>query len=76
MNDTRLDLDVLTAVTADPTRIATVGEDPAPSRIPVWGYVLMGSVVAAMAGAFYADAQTPRAAPVRPPRYRRLPIPG
>ena len=76
MNDTRLDLDVLTAVTADPTRRATVGEDPAPSRIPVLGYVLVGSLVAAMAGAFYADAQTPRAAPVRPPRYRRLPIPG
>ena len=76
MNNDALHLDALTAVTANPTRIATVGEDPAPSRIPVWGYVLMGSVVAAMAGAFYVDAQTPRAAPVRPPRYRRLPIPG
>jgi len=78
MNDTRLDLDVLTAVTADPTRRATVGEDPAPSRIPVLGYVLVGSIVAALAGAFYVDAQTPRAAPtpVRRPRYPRLPIPG
>jgi len=77
MNDTRLDLDVLTAVTADPTRRATVGEDPAPSRIPVLGYVLVGSIVAALAGAFYVDAQTPRAPPPAPrPRYPRLPIPG
>ena len=78
MNNDALHLDALTAVTANPTRIATVGEDPAPSRIPVWGYVLVGSLVAAMAGAFYVDAQTPRAAPtpVRRPRYPRLPIPG
>lgn len=56
--------------------VVTVGEDPAPSRIPVWGYVLVGSIVAAMAGAFYVDAQTPRTPPPAPrPRYRRLPIP-
>ena len=75
MNADALHLDALT-VTTNPTRIATVGEDLAPSRFPILGYVLVGSIVAAMAGAFYVDAQTPRTpAPAPRPRYRRLPIP-
>jgi len=57
-----------------------VGAAPDSTEVPGWGYVLMGSVVAAMAGAFYVDARTPPA-PVAPrprytrPRYARLPIP-
>ena len=52
MNADALHLDALTTVTANPTRIATVGEDLPPSRFPILGYALVGSIVAAMAGAF------------------------
>jgi hypothetical protein len=77
MNADALHLDALTTVTANPTRIATVGEDLPPSRFPILGYALVGSIVAAMAGAFYVDAQKPPAPPPAPrPRYPRLPIPG
>lgn len=67
----------LSAPAPAPTEAVTmVGAEPEARRFPILGYVLVGSIIAAMAGAFYVDAQTPRAAPVRPPRYRRLPIPG
>jgi hypothetical protein len=42
---------------------------------PWFGYVLAGSIAATFAVAFYIDANQPKPAPVRPPRYPRLPIP-
>jgi hypothetical protein len=54
---------------------ASVGADDR-STTPRWlGYVLAGSIAATFAVAFYADANQPKPAPVRPPRYPRLPIP-
>ena len=53
-----------------------VGAEPEARRFPILGYVLVGSIIAAMAGAFYVDAQKPPAPPPAPrPRYPRLPIP-
>jgi len=54
---------------------ATMGAESEGSRIPIWGYVLMGSIVATLAGAFYVEARTPVAPPPPRPRYTRLPIP-
>ena len=57
--------------------VTMVGAEAEARRFPLLGYVLVGSIVAVMAGAFYVDAQTPRAPPPAPrPRYPRLPIPG
>ena len=54
-----------------------VGAEPETRRFPILGYVLVGSIIAAMAGAFYVDAHKPPAPPPAPrPRYPRLPIPG
>jgi len=54
---------------------ATMGAESEGSRVPIWGYVLMGSIAAAMAGAFYVDARSPAAPIPTRPRYARLPIP-
>jgi len=64
----------LSAPAPVPAPVSMGAESEGP-RVPIWGYVLMGSIAAAMAGAFYVDARTP-AAPAAPrPRYARLPIP-
>ena len=54
---------------------ASVGAEPEARRFPILGYVLVGTIIATLAGAFYVEARTPVAPPPPRPRYARLPIP-
>lgn len=60
-------------MTLPKTRPTVIGAD---SPLPAWvGPVALGSIALLFAGAWYAEANTPKPAPTRPPRYPRLNLP-
>ena len=63
------------ALSAPAPAPASIGAEAESRRFPLFGYVLVGSIVAVIAGAFYVETRIPVAPPPSRPRYTRLPIP-